>query len=95
MSDRHRRRPRCSQTACGELFVLLGILLRALTWNSPISHQRLFDGDAELGGGGSVGGGGGGLSGNGNGGTPGIGSGGGSAGGLGIWAWIMTLQQYH
>ena len=34
----------------------------------------------------------GGLSGTGIGGTPGIGSGGGSAGGLGIGAWIITLH---
>ncbi len=26
---------------------------------------------------------------------PGIGSRGGSAGGLGIWAWIITLHEYH
>jgi hypothetical protein len=94
-SDRHRKRPRCSQTACDELFALLGILLRALTWESPITHQRLSDSEALPGGGGSVGGGCGGFPGSGNGGTPGIGSRGGSAGGLGIWVWIITLHYYH
>ena len=65
---------------------LLALAIMALA--IPVTRTALRE--ARPAGGGSVGGGCGGFPGKGIGGTPGIGSRGGSAGGLGIGAWIIT-----